>query len=265
MTILTLTKNRRELVDMLYSLTGVKMRYQGPPTFQYTDGTFTIDREGKLMVEDFMGNVGVLKELAAQKLIDDSWDEDRSILSIDIPIGAHTAESLTHLIQILWTKEELINKAVGAPRGFEISHRFIEMLYEEPPASVSEFLFLWEKAGGEDTTKGIRFDERKIHFEGFPCTEEPEWIRAYMDLATAICNEALITKKVKLTKAAPDNERYYFRVWLVRVGFSGDKYKSSRKVLLSKLEGNAAFRTRAQELEHKAKYERKKLSEDKEN
>ena len=103
MTILTLTKNRRELVDMLYSLTGVKMRYQGPPTFQYTDGNFTNDREGNLMVEDFMGNVGVLKELAAQKLVDDSWDEDRSILSIDIPIGAHTAESLTHLIQILWT------------------------------------------------------------------------------------------------------------------------------------------------------------------
>lgn len=72
MTILTLTKNRRELVDMLYSLTGVKMRYQGPPTFQYTDGTFIIDREGKLLVEDFMENVDVLKELATQKLIDDS-------------------------------------------------------------------------------------------------------------------------------------------------------------------------------------------------
>ena len=64
MTILTLTKNRRELVDMLYSLTGVKMRYQGPPIFQYTDGTFTIDREGNLLVEDFMENVGVLKTLA---------------------------------------------------------------------------------------------------------------------------------------------------------------------------------------------------------
>ncbi|WP_195967848.1 hypothetical protein [Blautia obeum] len=139
------------------------------------------------------------------------------------------------------------------------------MLYKEPPASVSEFLFLWEKVGGEDSTKGIRFDERKIHFEGFPYTEEPEWIRAYMDLATAICNEALITKKVKLAKAAPDNERYFFRVWLVRIGFSGEKYKSSRKVLLSKLEGNAAFRTRAQELEHRAKYERKRLGEDKEN
>ena len=86
-----------------------------------------------------------------------------------------------------------------------------------------------------------------------------------MDLATAICNEALITKKVKLAKTAPDNERYFFRVWLVRIGFSGEKYKSSRKVLLSKLEGNAAFRTRAQELEHRAKYERKRLGEDKEN
>ena len=82
MTILTLTKNRRELVDMLYSLTGVKMRYQGPPTFQYTDGTFTIDREGNLMVEDFMGNVGVLKELAAQKLIDERISEKKKPLKL---------------------------------------------------------------------------------------------------------------------------------------------------------------------------------------
>ena len=42
-------------------------------------------------------------------------------------------------MQIIWTKEELINKAVGALNGFQISHRMIEMLYEEPPASVSEF------------------------------------------------------------------------------------------------------------------------------
>ena len=58
-----------------------------------------------------------------------------------------------------------------------------------------------------------------------------------MDLATAINNEALITKKVKGQQPKPENERYYFRVWLVRMGFSGDKFKSSRKVLLSNLEG----------------------------
>ena len=260
MTILTLTKNRRELVDALYAMTGVKMRYQGPPTFAYTDGTFTIDREGNLFVEDFMANVCELRELAARKLIDDSWDEYRSVLSIDIPMGQHTVQSILQLLQIMWSKQELINKAVDAPCGFRISYGFIEELIKEQPASVSEFLFLWEKEGKE-VTSGITFDEKKIHFIGFPYTEEPEWIRAYMDLATAICNEARITKKVKCEKPEAENERYYFRVWLVRIGLTGEKYKSSRKALLSKLVGNAAFRTREQALIHNEKYVRRRTDE----
>ena len=260
MTILSLTKNRRELVDALYAMTGVKMRYQGPPTFAYTDGIFTIDREGNLIVDDFNANVCELRELAAQKLIDDSWDEYRSILSIDIPIGQHTVQSLLQLLQMMWSKQELINKAVGASSGFMISHSFIEQLIGEPPTSVSEFLFLWEIAGKE-VKSGIAFDEKKIHFIGFPYTEEPERIRAYMDLMTAICNEARIAKKVKCEKPEAENERYYFRVWLVRIGLTGEKYKSSRRVLLSKLVGNAAFRTREQALIHKEKYVRRRTDE----
>lgn len=264
MTILTLTKNRRELVDALYAMTGVKMRYQGPPTFAYTDGTFTIDREGNLMVDDFNANVCELRELAAKKLIDDSWDEYRSTLSINIPMAKHTPDSLLKLLQIMWSKQELIGKAVGAPLGFQISKEFIEKLNEEPQASVSEFLFSWREAGPKSTI-GIEFEENQIHFTGFPYTEELEWVRAYMDLATAINNEALITKKVKCEKPTPDNERYYFRVWLVRIGFNGDKFKTSRKVLLSNLEGNSAFRTTDQALVHKEKYERRKADEAKQD
>ena len=264
MTILTLTKNRRELVDALYTLTGVKMRYQGPPTFAYTDVFLTIDREGNLIVDDFNANVCELRELAAKKLIDDSWDDCRSTLSINIPMAKHTPESLLKLLQIMWSKQELIGKAVGAPLGFQISKEFIEKLEEEPQASVSEFLFLWREAGTESNI-GIEFEENQIRFTGFPYAEEPEWVRAYMDLATAINNEALITKKVKCEKPTPDNERYYFRVWLVRIGFNGEKYKSSRKVLLSNLQGNCAFRTKDQALVHKEKYERRRADAAKEN
>ncbi|MDH7567954.1 MAG: virulence associated protein, partial [Clostridiales bacterium] len=40
-----------------------------------------------------------------------------------------------------------------------------------------------------------------------------------------------------------ENEKYIFRVWLLRLGFIGDEYKEARKLLLDRLEGNAAFRT----------------------
>ena len=51
----------------------------------------------------------------------------------------------------------------------------------------------------------------------------------------------------------------------MRIGFSGDKFKSSRKVLLSNLEGNSAFRTKDQALAHKEKYERRLADAAKEN
>lgn len=256
MTILSLTSNRRELIDALYSITGNKMRYQGPPTFSYTDGTFTINREGHLIVESIDSNVGVLKQLAAKKYIEDSWDEDRSIISIDIPISKHTGPSLVRLVRIIWTKEQLINKAVGSPAGFKISDGFMDKLSKEPPANVSEFLFLWEQDSSDENTKGLTFDDKKIHFVGVPYTQEPEWLRAYMDLATAISDEALAAKKVRPLRAEAENERYYFRVWLVRIGLNGDDYKSTRKALLSKLSGNSAFKTEVQALRHKDKYGR---------
>lgn len=256
MTIRTLTENRKELAKALASITGRKMQYQGPPTFIFTDGSYVITRNGDLEVEDFEGNIGVLKELAALRLIDDSWDEERNLLSIDLPMEGHGVTILIHLLQIVWSKEELISKAVGMKACFKISKEFIEQLIKEPPTSVGEFLFSWNEAGGEDVSRGLAFDEEGVHFTGFPFTEDDEWIKAYMDLAAAIWNEACITRRVKFSKPDVENEKYYFRVWLVRLGFDGDEYSASRKKLLSSLDGNSAFRTEEQKLKHAEKYRR---------
>ena len=257
MTIITLTENRKELVNAVTSVTGQKMRYQGPPTFAYTDGTFTVTKDGTLEVEEVMQNVDVLKKLAAQKLIDDSWDEEREAISIDLPMEKFDATSHLHLMQIIWGKQSLINKAVGAKAGFMVSNDFIMKLTEEPPTSLDRFLFLWNEAGGIEATRGIGLSEERISFSGFPYSEDPEWVNAYTDLVSAIGKEARITKRVKLEQSEPENEKYYFRVWLVRLGFGGDEYKTSRKKLLMNLSGNSAFRTEDQREVHLNKYRRK--------
>ena len=40
-----------------------------------------------------------------------------------------------------------------------------------------------------------------------------------------------------------ENEKYYMRVWLVRIGLGGKDGKETRKVFLSRLKGHTAFRT----------------------
>ncbi len=42
-----------------------------------------------------------------------------------------------------------------------------------------------------------------------------------------------------------DNEKFAFRVFLIRLGFIGDDYKAARKILLSNLSGNSAFKNGA--------------------
>ena len=77
-------------------------------------------------------------------------------------------------------------------------------------------------------------------------------------MVSAIGKEAIAVKRVKLAKPDVENEKYYFRVWLVRIGFFGDEYKTTRKKLLSNLSGNSAFRTDEQRALHLQKYRRKK-------
>ena len=42
-----------------------------------------------------------------------------------------------------------------------------------------------------------------------------------------------------------ENEKYYMRVWLVRLGLEGAEGKRVRKVMLKNLKGHTSFRTKA--------------------
>lgn len=257
MEIMCLVADRKELVAAIENISG-KMKYQGPPTFSYKNEVATVLRDGTLVVEDLEGSREMLLELASQKLIDDSWNEDREVLAISLPLEKHTGLSLINLVSIFYTKAELINKAIGAPRAFEINERFIETIMEEPPQTAEEFISLWEECGSDNMTKGIDFYEGKITFTGFSVTEDSDWVKAYTELAAAINKLALESKYIKVKKEPIENEKYSFRVWLVRIGFGGNEYKTSRKLLLKNLSGHTAFRTEEQKELHKQKYLAKK-------
>jgi hypothetical protein len=52
----------------------------------------------------------------------------------------------------------------------------------------------------------------------------------------------------------PENEKYFMRNWLVRLGFGGKEAKGMRDVLLKHLKGHSAFRTDAEAQKHREKY-----------
>ena len=50
------------------------------------------------------------------------------------------------------------------------------------------------------------------------------------------------SKRITAKERTVENEKYAFRCFLLRLGFIGDEYKASRKILLKNLDGNSAFR-----------------------
>lgn len=44
-------------------------------------------------------------------------------------------------------------------------------------------------------------------------------------------------------KCATDNEKFAMRLFLIRLGFIGDEYKTARRILLRNLTGNSSWRS----------------------
>ncbi len=258
MKLMCLVADRKELVNAINKITGEKMKYQGPPTFNFEWEDVKVLRDGTLEVADVEKRKSMLAGLTAMELIEDAWDEERDQLVISLPMEGHTGLTLLNLVSLFYSKGEIINRALGTPRAFEMNERFIELLTEQPPETAEDFLSLWEQAGSTDATRGIEFDSETITLTGFPYTEDSDWITAYTQLAGKINQLALHSKRIRLKKTEIENEKYTFRVWLVRLGFDGEEYKASRKLLLSRLSGHTAFRTAEQKEVHHQKYLAKK-------
>lgn len=74
---------------------------------------------------------------------------------------------------------------------------------------------------------------------------------AYLNSSWGMMNQVEIVKLLKeknnllytiLKEKKVENEKYAFRCFLLRLGFIGQEYKTTRKVLMKNLEGNAAWK-----------------------
>ena len=82
--------------------------------------------------------------------------------------------------------------------------------------------------------------------------------KAFQELCCLMNKHALEQKRVQAKVVNDDNEKYAFRIWLLRIGMNGDEFKTSRKILLENLSGHTAFRTKEEEAKWKARQKEKR-------
>ena len=132
-------------------------------------------------------------------------------------------------------------------------HR-ITALEERPKLTTEEFLQTIADAS-EGSLKGLSFGKGKICFH-FPNTTEPDRLQAFMQLSELMGRMAKEQVRVSPEKCKETNEKYTFRVWLMRLGMKGDEYRAARRVLLQNLKGHTAFRTKDQAAKEKSQARR---------
>ena len=212
--------DRKKLVSVIAEALDTKAIYQKVPTCAYKIGGLTITKEGALIwdpTDDTIAKAAlkaaedagfIYDEQAVQHIQEESHrqsGETENIgLTVTIPLYMVNTENLSRILE---AKAALIKKALGI---------------EELPMDITDtsVSFLW-------------FNENP----------EPEIANAFTQLISALCRMSSEQKRVTMKTAMPENEKYSFRCFLLRLGFIGKEYQNARQVLLRNLDGDCAWKS----------------------
>lgn len=238
MRIETNAANRKDVVKAVSGILGEPSKYLGVPTCAYEVGNCTIDRSGAVETEDEKTAELVTAGLTEQGLIETPSTEIEGT-TVSLPVEGMTAEGLKNLIFLTHSKQYLINRAF-AEEVFRIPAELVEGLgcAEIPDAET----FLQTFQSHAEGCRGIGFQDGKITFT-LPTADDPDMIKAFTHLTAAMVQQAKEQKRISPKETIEENEKYYMRIWLLRLGFGGKEGKEVRDLLMKKLKGHSAFRT----------------------
>ena len=238
MRIETNAANRKDVVKAVSGILGEPSKYLGVPTCAYQIGNCTIDKKGAVETEDEKTAELVTAGLTEQGFIGNPQPETDET-AVSIPVEGMSAEGLKNLVFLTHSKQYLINRAF-AEEVFRIPAKLPEALgsVEIPDAET----FLQTFKSHAEGCRGISFQDGKVTFT-LPTADAPDMIKAFTHLAAAMVQQAKEQKRISPKETIEENEKYYMRIWLLRLGFGGAEGKEIRDLLMKKLKGNSAFRT----------------------
>ena len=238
MRIETNAANRKDVVKAVSAILGQPSRYLGVPTCAYQIGDCTIDRGGAVETGDEKTAEMVRAGLLEQGLIDTPQTEIEET-TVSLPVEGMTAEGLKNLIYLIHSKQYLINRAF-AEEVFRIPAELVEALGSAEIPDAETFLQTFQSHA--EGCRGIGFQDGKITFT-LPTADDPDMIKAFTHLTAAMVRQAKEQKRISPKETIEENEKYYMRIWLLRLGFGGKEGKEVRDLLMKKLKGHSAFRT----------------------
>lgn len=199
-------------------------------------------------------------------------------IHIHINAAPFEASKLRNLVNIVAAKEDMIFKALKVSRSRErnycqkIDTDFLERLNRQKPTTREQLKRLWYN--GIDGSRQHYHDSRyhclnlhsvfqkgTVEFRAFNGELHAGKVKAYIQFCLAITAQALNQRSASPAKTQSTNEKYTFRVWLLRLGLIGDEFKTARGHLLDHLEGCIAWKDPAQAERQKERLRAKREAE----
>lgn len=267
-------EDKKTLVKRVGELTGHTPRYTYVPRCSYEIGVYTVERNGDLVVEEREMDETLIQTLLSEGLVTEGSQEEDCVertmateaetepartaeldgLTISLPMTRHTADSLRRLVNLIYSRGPLLSKATGGHFGAD---KDLITALDDAGAVITTDAFI-ALVDGHGGLTGLSFADGKVSFTGFPLTDDPARNTAFQQIACLINKHALEQKRIQAKVVNDDNEKYAFRIWLLRIGMNGDEYKASRKILMENLSGHTAFRTQDEENRWKARQKEKR-------
>ena len=222
-------------------------------------------------------DIETIQELVRKLRAGGARVNDSCGIHVHVDASAHTPQTLRNIVNIMASKEDLLYKTLQVQVSREqycqkADTRFLDELNHKRPRTMDEVERMWYNGyGGRynhyDNSRYHAlnlhsvFSKGTIEFRMFNSTLHAGEVKAYIQLCLAISHQALVQRGASRIKTQPENEKYTFRTWLLRLGLIGDEFKTARQHLLKNLEGNIAWRDPAQAETQKARLAAKRLAE----
>ena len=237
---------RKEIVKALGEHFGVASKYMGAPSFAYqietAEETYNIDRAGKITTSE--GKVVEFETLINGEVeTSDPTETESTTFEVAVPMEGHTGITLRSLVNMVFSKQALIKKSLSIKANI-IEDDFCLGINRAKVETLEDFKTAIDDIG-VSSCPGIGFDfgDNIITFRFLEDEVSVEKVKAYTQLVALLNQNAMALKHASAKSKDTDNDKFTFRVWLVKIGMVGDEYKIARKVLLERLKGNSAFRS----------------------
>lgn len=198
-------------------------------------------------------------------------------IHVHVDASRHDPNTLRNIVNIMASKEDLLYKALNVQIDREYycqkaDLRFLDDVNHIRPKTMQELERLWYNGSSR---RDVHYDRTRYHalnlhsvfskgtieFRMFNSTLHAGEVKSYIQLCLAISHQALAQQRAMRTKTQTDNEKYTFRIWLLRLGLIGDEFKTARQHLLKNLEGNIAWRDPAQAVRQKERLQQQRLEQ----